>query len=299
MTDLDFSDGKLQSITVNNSEKIKCSNVILATGHSARDIYYLLDRKKIEIEYKSFAIGVRAEHPQELIDKIQYKCNSRGEFLPPASYSLVEQINGLGVYSFCMCPGGIIAPCATSQEEIVTNGWSPSKRNNPYANSGIVVTIDDKDLLKYQSHGALAGLKFQEEVERNCWIAGGKTQTAPAQGLVDFCTKKTSSSLVKCSYQPGVVSTNLHDVLPESISQRLSLGFKQFGKKMNGYYTNEAILVAPESRTSSPVRIPRDKENLQHPQIKGFFPCGEGAGYAGGIISAAIDGINCADQITV
>ena len=299
LTDLDFSDGKLQSITVNNSEKIKCTNVILATGHSARDIYYLLDRKKIVIEYKSFAIGVRAEHPQELIDKIQYKCNSRGEFLPPASYSLVEQINGLGVYSFCMCPGGIIAPCATSQEEIVTNGWSPSKRNNPYANSGIVVTIDDKDLLKYQSHGALAGLKFQEEVERNCWIAGGKTQTAPAQGLVDFCTKKTSSSLVKCSYQPGVVSTNLHDVLPESISQRLSLGFKQFGKKMNGYYTNEAILVAPESRTSSPVRIPRDKENLQHPQIKGFFPCGEGAGYAGGIISAAIDGINCADQITV
>jgi len=199
------------------------------------------------------------------------------------------------VYSFCMCPGGIIAPCATAQEEIVTNGWSPSRRNDPFANSGIVVTVDEKDLVPYQQFGPLAALKFQEMVERKAWISGGKTQTAPAQRMVDFSNRKVSASLPDCSYHPGVISTDLHSVLPPSIADRLALGFKAFGQKMKGYFTNEAILVAPESRTSSPVRIPRDAESLQHPQIKGLFPCGEGAGYAGGIVSAAIDGERCAE----
>lgn len=297
LSDLHYENGKLTGITVNENEKITTDNLILATGHSARDIYYLLHHKKIALENKPFAIGVRAEHPQELIDQIQYKCKSRGEYLPPASYSLVEQVKGLGVYSFCMCPGGIIAPCATSQEEIVTNGWSPSKRNNPFANSGIVVTIDEKDLAAYQEYGALAGLKFQENIERDAWIAGGKTQVAPAQRMVDFCNQKISKDLPLCSYQPGLKSSLLSELLPPSITERLQIAFKLFGKKMNGYYTNDAILVAPESRTSSPLRIPRDKDHLQHPQVAGLFPCGEGAGYAGGIVSAAIDGINCANQV--
>jgi len=294
LTDILISDGSVSGVEINNSEKHSGKKLILATGHSARDIFYLLYNKKILIEYKPFAMGVRAEHPQSLIDSIQYKCTIRDELLPAASYSLVEQVNGLGVYSFCMCPGGIIAPCATAQEEIVTNGWSPSKRNNPYANSGIVVTVDEKDLEKYSSFWPLSGLKFQEEVEKNCWIAGGKTQTAPAQRLADFCNNKSSSTLPDCSYQPGITSVKLSDILPKSISERLQPGFIAFGKKMKGYFTNDAVLVAPESRTSSPVRIPRDKETLQHPQLKGLFPCGEGAGFAGGIISAAIDGQNVA-----
>lgn len=294
LTDILSTDNVVTGIEINHSEKHSGKKIILATGHSARDIFYLLYNKKILIEYKPFAMGVRAEHPQILIDSIQYKCDTRDELLPSASYSVVEQVNGLGVYSFCMCPGGIIAPCATAQEEIVTNGWSPSKRNNPYANSGIVVTVDDKDLEKYAEFGPLAGLKFQEEVERNCWLAGGKTQTAPAQRLADFCNNKSSSSLPDCSYQPGTNSVNLAELLPTNISDRLQIGFVAFGKKMKGYFTNDAILVAPESRTSSPVRIPRDKETLQHPHLKGLFPCGEGAGFAGGIISAAIDGQNVA-----
>jgi uncharacterized protein len=280
-------------------ELIEAENVILATGHSARDIFELLESKNILIEAKPFAMGVRIEHPQELIDEIQYHKKQRSEYLPPASYSLVEQVAGRGVYSFCMCPGGIIAPCATSPGEVVTNGWSPSKRNNPYANSGIVVSIEKEDFLKYKHLGNLSGLAFQKELEKKAWEFGGKTQTAPAQRMVDFVKNKVSSDLPKCSYQPGIVSTNLHEVLPKVISERLQKAFVKFGEKMKGYYTKEAVLVGVESRTSSPVKIPRDKENLMHPQIKGLFPCGEGAGYAGGIVSAAIDGIKCARAIKV
>ncbi len=286
-------------------------SVILATGHSARDIFELLYKKNILIEGKTFAMGVRVEHPQALIDATQYHLApnlmgeigqsplGRGAYLPAASYSLVHQALGRGVYSFCMCPGGIIAPCATAQEEVVTNGWSPSKRNNPYANSGIVVTTEQEDLMDYRQYGPLAGLRYQQALEKMAWVAGGKTQVAPAQRLIDFTTNKLSSSLPDCSYQPGIVSAPLHTLLPAAIDKRLQIGFKEFGKKMRGYLTNEAIIVGVESRTSSPVRIPRDNVTLQHPQIKGLFPCGEGAGYAGGIVSAAIDGQKCADAIAI
>ena len=277
--------------------------LILATGHSARDIYELLNNKNILIEAKPFALGVRAEHPQQLIDKIQYHCGNleeviyKRDFLPAASYSLVQQVKGRGVYSFCMCPGGIIAPCATAQQEVVTNGWSPSKRNNPYANSGIVVGLELKDFEPYKSFGPLAGLEFQKQLEKTAWVFGGKTQTAPAQRLVDFTTGKISSSLPDCSYQPGLKSVDMQQVLGKLIGPSLKEGFKAFGGKMRGYLTNEALIVGVESRTSTPVRIPRDKDTLQHPQLKNLFPCGEGAGYAGGIVSAAMDGERCADKI--
>jgi uncharacterized FAD-dependent dehydrogenase len=249
-----------------------------------------MESKRIEIEFKPFALGVRAEHPQCIIDRQQYHCEVRPEILPPAAYSLVHQVNNRGVYSFCMCPGGIIAPCATAQDEIVTNGWSPSKRNNPWANSGIVVPVLWEDLKKYHQHGALAGMRFQADVEHMAWLAGGKTQAAPAQRLIDFVDNKASQDLPDCSYQPGIVPVSLNQVLPPFISAHLKEGFKAFGKKMKGYYTNDAVLVAPESRTSSPVRMPRDKESLRHIRIKNLYPVGEGAGYAGGIVSAAIDG---------
>ncbi len=285
-----------------NSEKsFPVQKLILATGHSARDIYELLNKKNILIEAKPFAMGVRAEHPQELIDRIQYHCGSLDEvnekrtYLPASNYSLVQQVDGRGVYSFCMCPGGIIAPCATAQEEVVTNGWSPSKRNNPYANSGIVVGFDLKDFEPYKNFGALAGLEFQKQLEHNAWIHGGKTQTAPAQRLQDFVNNKLSSSLPDCSYQPGIKSVMMNEVLGKLIGNSLQQGFKAFGTKMRGYLTNEALIVGVESRTSTPVRIPRDKETLQHPELKNLFPCGEGAGFAGGIVSAAIDGERCAE----
>jgi len=277
--------------------------VILATGHSARDIYHLLNSKKVLLEAKPFALGVRAEHPQELIDSIQYHCRSKSEvehlreFLPAASYSLVHQVKNHGVYSFCMCPGGIIAPCATHQEEVVTNGWSPSKRNNPYANSGIVFGLELADFKAYERFGALAGLEFQKELERKAWLLGGKTQRAPAQRLSDFVNGKKSSSLPECSYQPGLNSVEMQEVLGKLIGPALKEGFKAFGNKMRGYLSNEAVIVGVESRTSTPVRIPRDKETLRHPQIKNLYPCGEGAGYAGGIMSAAMDGERCADKL--
>lgn len=275
--------------------------VILATGHSARDIFYLLDKKKIAIEAKPFALGVRAEHSQQLIDSIQYHCENRGDYLPASSYSLVAQVpyNGVekGVFSFCMCPGGIIAPCATAEGEVVVNGWSPSKRNNYWACSGIVVAVDEQDWQKYTKHGALAALEYQKEVEQNaCKLAGGN-QTAPAQRLVDFTLGKVSQSLPESSYQPGLKSVSMDTVLPAPISQRLKGGFKAFGNKMKGYFTNEAQIVGVESRTSSPVRIPRDKETCEHIQMKRLFPCGEGAGYAGGIVSAAMDGERCAENL--
>ena len=274
-------------------------DLILATGHSARDVYHLLHKSGIELEFKPFALGVRAEHPQLLIDQIQYHCDSRGDFLPPASYSLVHQSAGRGVYSFCMCPGGIIAPCATSPGEVVTNGWSPSKRNNPFANSGIVVEITEQDSLPFQSYGPLAGMMLQESIEKTaCQLAGG-TQKAPAQRMVDFVQIKVSNSLPKTSYTPGIESVDLFEVLPESIASRLQESFIAFGRKMKGYYTNEAVLHAVESRTSTPVRIPRNINTLEHVRVKGLYPCGEGAGYAGGIVSAAMDGQKCADAISI
>jgi len=296
LLDLSIKDGKLRSIRTSAAE-YTCEHVILATGHSARDIFQLLKEKGVLIEYKPFALGVRAEHPQELIDKIQYKTAQRGEALPAASYSLVCQVEGRGTYSFCMCPGGIIAPCATAPGEVVTNGWSPSKRNNPFANSGIVVEVKPEDLNSYGENDPLKGMLFQSEVERRaCELAGG-TQAAPAQRMTDFIQGRLSSSLPDCSYYPGIVSTDLFQVLPQRIASALKVGFMEFGKKMPGYLTEEAVLVATESRTSSPVRIPRDLESLEHPHLKGLYPCGEGAGYAGGIISAAIDGMRCVDKI--
>jgi uncharacterized FAD-dependent dehydrogenase len=273
------------------------SDIILATGHSARDIFQLLNNKQILLEEKPFAMGVRAEHPQSLIDSVQYHCNIRDSLLPPSSYSLVHQVDGRGVFSFCMCPGGIIAPASTSPGELVVNGWSPSKRNNPYANSGIVVSVEMQDFTSPSKHGSLAGLFFQQDVEQKSYSAGGGKFVAPAQRLADFCDNKFSSTLPACSYLPGIQSSILSEVLPSFIYKSLQQGFKEFGRKMRGYYTNDAVVVAAESRTSSPVRIPRDKETLQHPQIKNLYPCGEGAGYAGGIISAAMDGEKTAGAI--
>lgn len=307
LTDFIIKNNKLKGIICNqletgNTTELIASSVILATGHSARDIYELLDKKEILIEAKTFAMGVRVEHPQSLIDSIQYHCpisevENKREHLPAASYGLVHQALGRGVYSFCMCPGGIIAPCATESGEVVTNGWSPSKRNNPFANSGIVVTTELIDLKNYQQHGALAGLRYQQDLEKMAWKAGGESQTAPAQRLVDFINNKHSSTLPKSSYQPGIQPAPLHSLLPEAIGKRLQIGFQEFGKKMRGYLTNEAVIVGVESRTSSPVRIPRNNQTLEHPQIEGLYPCGEGAGYAGGIVSAAIDGQKCANAI--
>lgn len=290
---------KLKGIKTASGESLNAAAVVLATGHSARDIFTLLHSKKILIEAKPFALGVRVEHPQALIDNIQYHCNTRGEYLPPASYSLVQQVNGKGVFSFCMCPGGIIAPAATNFNEIVVNGWSPSKRNNPYANSGIVVTVDKKNIQAFKKHGALAAMYFQQSVEQKAFEAGGGELAAPAQRLIDFTQNKISASLPDCSYLPGIHSASLKEVLPAFVHQSLQTAFKEFGRKMKGYFTNDAVVVATESRTSSPVRIPRDKESLQHPQLKNLYPCGEGAGYAGGIVSAAMDGERIADQIAI
>lgn len=300
-----------------NGHSYEANAVLLATGHSARDIFELLHRRQILIEAKPFALGLRIEHPQALIDQMQYKCSpqiGRGDYLPPAAYTWVEQVVGRGVYSFCMCPGGIIAPCATDTEQIVTNGWSPSRRNNPFANSGIVTEIRPNDWQQYgkkmaneatsmaqqnEYDGALGAMYFQAAIERQAWLAGGMTQRAPAQRLIDFVTSKWSATLPECSYQPGIVSAQLSDVLPHFVAQSLREGLRSFGKRTRTYYTNEAVLVGVESRTSSPVRIPRHPATLQHPQILGLYPCGEGAGYAGGIVSAAIDGIRCAEAIAM
>jgi len=287
----------MQGVVTQNGDSIMANNVILATGHSARDIFELLDKKKIFIEAKPFALGVRAEHPQELIDKIQYSCDYRGAFLPPAPYSIVKQVNGRGMYSFCMCPGGVIAPCATSPGEVVTNGWSPSKRDQATANSGIVIELKLEDFKPFEKFGALAGMEFQKSIEQKAWHLAGNSQKVPAQRMVDFTQNKISASIPKTSYVPGTTSVEMGQVFPGFLTQILREGFSEFGKSMKGYLTNEAILHAPESRTSSPVRIPRDIETLEHLQIKGLYPCGEGAGYAGGIISAAIDGEKCAMMI--
>jgi uncharacterized FAD-dependent dehydrogenase len=297
ITDIFVDAGKIKGVELNNAELFPTDQLILATGHSARDIFELLQKRKILIEAKPFALGIRIEHPQQLIDKMQYHCDDRGPYLPPSSYSMVQQINGRGVYSFCMCPGGIIAPCATAPDEVVTNGWSPSKRSNPYANSGFVVNVDLNDLNQFEKHGALSGMYFQKDIEQKSFNAGGKNQSAPAQRMVDFTNKKISSDLPLCSYQPGIVPYQLNEILPYFISESLRQAFLQIQKTKPIYFTNEAVCVAVESRTSSPVRIPRDPYTLEHLQIKGLFPSAEGAGYAGGIVSAAMDGMRVAQQI--
>jgi uncharacterized FAD-dependent dehydrogenase len=295
--DILVKNNEVEGIVTQNGDKIHANKLILATGHSARDIFELLDKKKILIEAKPFALGVRAEHAQELIDSIQYSCDFRGEHLPPAPYSIVKQVNGRGMYSFCMCPGGVIAPCATSPGEVVTNGWSPSKRDQSTANSGIVVELKLEDFKPFAKFGALAGMEFQKSIEQKAWHLAGETQKVPAQRMIDFTKSKVSADIPKTSYVPGTTSVELGQVFPGFLTQIMRQGFQDFGKSMRGYLTNEAILHAPESRTSSPVRIPRDPMTLEHLQIKGLYPCGEGAGYAGGIISAAIDGEKCALMI--
>ncbi len=300
VTDFIIDDNQMKSIILDDSKEMEVQRVILATGHSARDIFYLLQKKKIALKAKSFAMGVRIEHPQHIIDSIQYHCRGeRNKLLPAAAYSLVQQVKNRGVYSFCMCPGGFIVPAATAPGEVVVNGMSPSKRNNLYANSGVVVEINvDEDLPKYEKFGDLKGLEYQKDLERLAFTSGGRSQVAPSQRLTDFVEGKLSTDLNPTSYQPGLKSAPMHSLLPKLIGSRLRQGFVAFGKKMRGYYTSEANIVGVESRTSSPVNIPRN-ENLEHPEIKGLFPCGEGGGYAGGIVSAAMDGERCAEAAAV
>ena len=295
--DLVLKEKKILGVIDNRGNIISGHSVILATGHSARDIFHLLDRHRLEIEAKSFALGVRIEHPQPIIDQAQYRCDKRSRYLPAAAYKFVQQVNGKGVFSFCMCPGGHIVPSATKPGEVVLNGMSASTRSSRYANSGMVVAIEPDELKEYKKYRNLAGLRFQEDMEKMAWQAGGKSQAAPAQRMVDFVNGKLSPTLNDCSYIPGVNSAPLHDLLPEMIGSRLQQGFRAFGRKMNGYFTNEANILGVESRTSSPVRIPRDELLLSHPQVYNLYPCGEGAGYAGGIVSAAIDGERCAEAI--
>ena len=297
VTDLIVDDQKIKGVVINDNQERIFDAVILATGHSARDIFELLQSKKIFMEQKPFAMGVRIEHPQALIDKIQYKMPERDSNLPAASYSLNCQINGRGVYSFCMCPGGIVIPAATAPGEIVLNGMSVSRRDSPFANSGMVVEITENDLAKYKEFGVFAGIELQKAVEKSTFDAGDGSQKAPAQRVTDFVRHKVSGSLPDTSYIPGIFSADLHEILPENISARLTGGLKHFSKRVNGYYTDEAILLGSETRTSSPIRIPRDKDSYQHVEVEGLFPAGEGAGYAGGILSAAIDGHNSASMV--
>ena len=305
LVDVEAVDGALdavawEDVATGERQRRPAKHLILATGHSARDVFELFDAKGWALEAKPFAMGVRIEHPQSLVDAIQYHGEERGDVLPPASYRLVCQANGRGVHSFCMCPGGIVAPCATEPEQVVTNGWSPSKRNNPFANSGMVVQLDADDWERLGFRGQLGGLAFQRDVERTCWEAAGQTQRAPAQRLVDFLAGdrgRTSKTLPDCSYTPGVVSVNLRELLPNVISDALAAGLRTFGKRMPRYLDPDAILIAPESRTSSPVRIPRDRAHLMHPDVAGLYPCGEGGGYAGGILSAALDGMRVAEAV--
>jgi uncharacterized protein len=297
ITDLIIKNNKASGVIINEKEERISNAVILATGHSARDIFYLLNSKKVMIEYKPFAMGIRIEHPQALIDSIQFKQSPRDVNLPAASYKLVSQVLERGVFSFCMCPGGLIVPSATSPGELVVNGMSLSRRDSPFANSGIVVQIEELDLINYKSAGVFRGLEYQKEYEQKFFDAGDGSQKAPAQRMTDFVDGKSSSSLGKTSYIPGIYSHDLNELLPENISGRLKEGLISFGKKMKGYFTEEGIMIGIESRTSSPIRIPRDKSSLMHIEIENLYPCGEGAGYAGGIISAALDGQNVANAI--
>jgi uncharacterized FAD-dependent dehydrogenase len=295
--DFIIKENKMYGVITQTGNEITGEAVILATGHSARDIFYLLDRKKIRIESKAFAMGVRVEHPQEFVDKIQYHSSTRDPHLPAASYKLAAQVNERGVFSFCMCPGGFIVPAATAPGELVLNGMSLSRRDSPFANSGVVVAIENEDLQPYKKYGALAGMIYQSEIEQAAFLAGGKSQKAPAQRITDFINGTLSSSLPATSYKPGMTSVLLDELLPQPLSQRLHSGIKQFGKTMKGYIQEEAVMLGVETRTSSPVRIPRDPQTLQHIQIERLYPCGEGAGYAGGIVSAAMDGRRVAEAI--
>lgn len=296
MTDLIIEDDKIKGIQVNNSENIMAEAVILATGHSARDIYYLFEKKNISIEAKAFAMGVRIEHSQHLVDQLQYhNPKGRGEFLPPASYSFVSQVDKRGVYSFCMCPGGIIVPSASDSKQQVVNGMSASKRNTPFANSGMAVQILPEDIPEYDKYGPLACLQYQIDLEEKAFEMGGENLTAPAQRMLDFTKGIVSNSLPKSSYTLGMKSSPMHEWLPKHIGKRLQKAFVEFGRKSKGFLTNEAVILGVESRTSSPVRIPRNRDNMQHVHVSGLYPCGEGAGYAGGIVSAAIDGAACVD----
>jgi uncharacterized FAD-dependent dehydrogenase len=297
LVDFEWENQQISRIQNQRGEWEKVENLILATGHSARDIFELFHRRGVLLEAKPFALGVRVEHPQSVIDQIQYKQPNRGEFLPPSSYSLVAQAQGNGVFSFCMCPGGIIAPAATDHREMVVNGWSPSKRNGKFANSGMVVTVNPEHWKNLEAeYGPLSALEFQKRVEQRAFEVT-QSLAAPAQRMEDFIQNKTSISMPECSYLPGVISVNLNEILPLFIAQSLREALIDFGKKMRGYRTNDAILVGVESRTSSPVRIPRDRENLHHLEISNLYPCGEGPGYAGGIMSAALDGIAVAQAI--
>lgn len=273
--------------------------VILATGHSARDVYYMLHDKGVELEAKGIAVGVRLEHPQQLIDTIQYHTpRGRGKYLPAAEYSFVTQVNGRGVYSFCMCPGGFVVPAASGPEQIVVNGMSPSTRGSAWANSGMVVEMQPEDFgEQFSAYGVLAGIKFQENLERQCYLNGNCKQTAPAQRMTDFVNRRNSYDLPRSSYSPGLIASPLHFWMPPFIVSRLQEGFKHFGKVSHGFLTHEAVMIGVETRTSSPVRIPRDRESMTHIRLRGLYPCGEGAGYAGGIVSAAIDGERCAEAL--
>jgi uncharacterized FAD-dependent dehydrogenase len=297
VTDFIIKDSLMKGVVTNTGKEFIGEAVILATGHSARDIFYLLHKKGITIEPKPFAMGVRIEHPQKLIDEIQFHSKVKNENLPAASYNLKCEVNERGVFSFCMCPGGIIVPSATAQEEVVVNGMSLSRRDSPFANSGFVVEITENEWEKYESEYPFSGLKLQMELEKKAFLLAEKSQRAPAQRVTDFVKGKISAALPGSSYIPGLTSAALHKELPEFISSRLKKALAIFNTKMKGYFTEEAILVGVESRTSSPIRIPRDKETLMHINVKGLFPCGEGAGYAGGIVSAAIDGENCAEAV--
>jgi uncharacterized protein len=289
--------GRIAYASTVSGLKISCRSLILATGHSASDIYRMLHHAGISIEAKPFAMGVRIEHPQEIIDRIQYHNSPDIKYLPAASYSLVHQAAGRGVYSFCMCPGGIIVPSGCADGQGVVNGMSSSSRNSPFANSGIAVEIRLEDMKEYAEHGPLAGLAMQENLEQLAWRNGGRGLNAPGQRMADFVKGTISQDLPGMSYIPGAVSSPLHFWMPDHISLRLRESFSAFGKKMRGYFTNHAVIFGAESRTSSPVRVPRNPESLQHPHVKGLYPCGEGAGYAGGIVSAAMDGIACAEKL--
>lgn len=273
--------------------------VVLATGHSARDVYYMLHDKGVELEAKGFAVGVRLEHPQQLIDTIQYhNPHGRGKYLPAAEYSFVTQINGRGVYSFCMCPGGFVVPAASGPEQLVVNGMSPSNRGSAWANSGMVVELRPEDFAdRFSAYGVLAGIKFQEDLERQCYLNGNCKQTAPAQRMTDFVNRRNSFDLPRSSYSPGLIASPLHFWMPPFIVSRLQEGFKHFGKVSHGFLTREAVMIGVETRTSSPVRIPRNPESMTHIRMRSLYPCGEGAGYAGGIVSAAIDGERCAEAL--
>jgi uncharacterized FAD-dependent dehydrogenase len=286
---------RIRGVVTADGDEITGEAVILATGHSARDIFRLLDARGVLIEAKPFAMGVRIEHPQPLIDSIQYHHPARDPRLPAASYRVASTVRERGVFSFCMCPGGFIVPSATEQDEVVVNGMSLSRRDSPFANSGMVVSVETEDLAPFVEHGNLAGVQYQKSLEVTAQQAGGGMQKAPAQRVTDFLTNTISSTLPPCSYNPGITSAPLHELLPPSLARRLQGGLKDFGKSMRGYVTEDAVLVGVETRTSSPVRIPRDPQTLRHPGVDRLYPCGEGAGYAGGIVSAAIDGVRCAE----